>query len=282
MTLRETTSGPIFTTTTPFDRNRHESFPSNREKNSDRGNTNIPMGKRCKGTCVAGFFAFLCDRIDRSGVCPQGGKCCVAKPTRGRPEVPPRGSTIKEKDSQDQPPAQDVKVTPAILKEKVLTTTTTTLRTTKPTTPTLLTTTTEAPACTGTCLPVSLTSRCRRPSRLVVASGCRFDEVCCDDRRKRPSVQPETKVPQALGTLLSLFGATQNGSPSAPPRKKIRPVRTTTTTTTTPSTTTEEPLSECPGTCIAPILSFTCFGKYEIQILFTAYIFSFICYFDCS
>ena len=30
----------------------------------------IPSSKRCRGTCVTGFFSLLCDEIDRSAVCP--------------------------------------------------------------------------------------------------------------------------------------------------------------------------------------------------------------------
>ncbi|KAK8727646.1 hypothetical protein OTU49_009673, partial [Cherax quadricarinatus] len=46
----------------------------------------IPQEIRCKGTCVAGFFAFLCDEIDRFGVCPRGGRCCVTQRRQPKPK----------------------------------------------------------------------------------------------------------------------------------------------------------------------------------------------------
>ena len=152
------------------------------------------------------------------------------------------------------------------------TTRATTRTTTKPTTTTLPP---PPPPCLGTCLPVSVASRCQAPSRLVVASGCRDDEICCDDFAKappsvmRPPLPPErptrpgSQMPEAIGTLLSLFGGSANDEvPNIPPHRVTTPKRTTVTTTTTtiPTTVVTEP-PECPGTCIAPLLSFTCFGR---------------------
>lgn len=33
--------------------------------------------KPCKGECVSGFFALLCDKVDGEAECPDDGSCCV-------------------------------------------------------------------------------------------------------------------------------------------------------------------------------------------------------------
>lgn len=37
----------------------------------------------CKGTCVTGFFALLCDEIDRQADCGGNGRCCITKKVSG-------------------------------------------------------------------------------------------------------------------------------------------------------------------------------------------------------
>ena len=37
----------------------------------------ITMRKPCKGECVSGFFALLCDKVDGEAECPDDGSCCV-------------------------------------------------------------------------------------------------------------------------------------------------------------------------------------------------------------
>ena len=37
----------------------------------------ITVKKPCKGECVSGFFALLCDKVDGEAECPDDGSCCV-------------------------------------------------------------------------------------------------------------------------------------------------------------------------------------------------------------
>ncbi|CAL7933033.1 unnamed protein product [Xylocopa violacea] len=37
----------------------------------------ITMKNPCKGECVSGFFALLCDKVDGDAECPDDGSCCV-------------------------------------------------------------------------------------------------------------------------------------------------------------------------------------------------------------
>ncbi|XP_017792915.1 PREDICTED: coagulation factor XI [Habropoda laboriosa] len=37
----------------------------------------IPVTNPCKGECVSGFFALLCDKVDGDAECPDDGSCCV-------------------------------------------------------------------------------------------------------------------------------------------------------------------------------------------------------------
>ncbi|XP_043595284.1 protein masquerade isoform X5 [Bombus pyrosoma] len=37
----------------------------------------ITVRKPCKGECVSGFFALLCDKVDGEAECPDDGSCCV-------------------------------------------------------------------------------------------------------------------------------------------------------------------------------------------------------------
>ncbi|XP_071547781.1 protein masquerade [Panulirus ornatus] len=233
---------------------------------------NIPPELHCKGTCVAGFFAFLCDEIDRTGACPRGGRCCVTKRRRPRPNP------------NDNYPDT-----------KPITTTSSTSTTSTTSSPSL-------PPCPGTCLPSLVSSFCNQPSVLLEVSSCEKGTVCCNNRAENetplpppreppPSPPQERPIPPAFQTLASLFTR-----PSPPPRTVERPNRppatppppppppptttmtsttttsttSTTTTTTTPLPTTEAPdlRPECPGTCIQPFLSFTCFGNAEMTDLF--------------
>lgn len=64
---RKTTTKPKTTTT-----KKPSKKPSSTDKNKDKNG-------KCKGTCVTGFFALLCDEIDRSVTCPQNGRCCITR-----------------------------------------------------------------------------------------------------------------------------------------------------------------------------------------------------------
>ena len=79
-------------------------------------------------------------------------------------------------------------------------------------------------------------------------------------------------VSPLLSGILSSNGGSSNPSrvPN-PPRRPAKPTQPPTTTTTQSTTTTTEvpdPRPECPGTCIAPYLAFTCFGNAETTEIF--------------
>ncbi|XP_045123124.1 protein masquerade-like isoform X2 [Portunus trituberculatus] len=271
-----TTSTTIFATTTtsplttvynrrPFRTSPRPTRPSN-----------IPPELNCKGTCVVAFFAFICDEVDRSGFCRGSSRCCVSK--RQRPEalqnIPEKGSTTRDTSSTT------IAITPP-------TTTTTPSTTTNTRTSTIQ-------VCPGTCLPALVSSFCNQPSVLVEASGCKEGTVCCDDREEKESLQPPppprtpphrlpSPRPPPSNTFDSITTFLTGQSPHhllpiegrpVPPLRP-RPTMTTMTTTTMTTTTTQLPTTEapdlreeCPGTCIQPFLSFTCFGNAEMTQLF--------------
>lgn len=85
------------------------------------------------------------------------------------------------------------------------------------------------PRCPGFCLLNIMMAFCERPAVLIPnTSTCKKGSVCCDNTRAGTSHKPRPHV------------------------------TTTTTTTTTPP---PDPRPECPGSCIMPYLSFTCFSK---------------------
>ena len=62
----------------------------------------VPSSKRCRGTCVTGFFSLLCDEIDRSAVCPGSGRCCITRsPPRPKPSKP-RPSQDSDEDNEEK------------------------------------------------------------------------------------------------------------------------------------------------------------------------------------
>lgn len=200
----------------------------------------------CRGECVSGLFALFCDDIDENADCPEGGSCCITNsPSDGGGPPPP-------------PPQQQ----PA----RPMTTTTTTTTTTRRPPPTYSPQPTY-PRCPGFCLLNLMAAFCEKPSvsfglhymtallsaKIVLqicrlsfqiliprTSNCQKGHICCDNSRSSAAPKP-------------------------------RPTSTTsTTTTTTTAATTRRPTStstpdddrpECPGSCIVPYLSFTCFSK---------------------
>lgn len=94
-------------------------------------------------------------------------------------------------------------------------------------------TTPPAPRCPGFCLLNIMAAFCERPSVLISrTSNCKQGSVCCDNSRAVTTTKPK-------------------------PQPTRRPI--TTTTTMAPMTAAPDPRSECPGTCIVSLLSFTCF-----------------------
>jgi len=258
----------------------------------------IPLEKRCKGTCVTGFFSLLCDEIDKSAICPGSGRCCITKappsPNR-RPTSRPRPRPTTPKATRPPRPTQR--------QSNVL-------------------------KCPGACIPSTMKSLCSHPSIVFrKRNSCNIGTFCCEHRDplkertpppfqrplppQRPPQQPpkqkpsgpdwsslatslgpvalsmllggDTKTASQLAPLLPLLGSLLNQAPKhkysqtdapAPYRPPYRPppptVQTTTTTTTTTPKPTEKPdnRNECSGTCITPYLSFTCFGNAQTTEIF--------------
>nr|SVE75673.1 EOG090X03V0 [Daphnia hispanica] len=267
--------------------------------------------KRCKGTCVTGFFSYLCDFIDAKAICANGGKCCISRREGS-------GGVSEQKTNNVTAPASGSRPAPNSSKPSVATTTTAKPTTAKPKiTTTTVPTTTTAPLpkrCPGVCLPGLMSAFCSKPSVVVnnPPNLCERGSICCDSKTRdspqsggsgsnsgstnnRPS-RPPTKAPASamsdllsnpLTTLLagpllsSLAGAAMNQRPTSsgdksdasPQRPQSTGTRTPPTTTTTTTTTTSAPQvvdtrPYCPGTCMAPILSFSCFSNAEITDLF--------------
>lgn len=76
----ERTTTTVRTTTT----SKKPSGPPRSDSNSSGG--------PCRGTCVSGFLALLCDEIDRSALCPGKSRCCISKKVdvKSRPKTTPK------------------------------------------------------------------------------------------------------------------------------------------------------------------------------------------------
>ncbi|VVC28286.1 Hypothetical protein CINCED_3A025874 [Cinara cedri] len=100
------------------------------------------------------------------------------------------------------------------------------------------------PKCPGFCLLNLMAAFCERPSTLIsYTSTCKRGSVCCDNTK-----------------------AAAPSSANAQKPKPRPPAPTTTTTTTPPPPPDGRP--ECPGSCIVPYLSFTCFRNAEMTDVF--------------
>ncbi|GFG35389.1 hypothetical protein Cfor_10120 [Coptotermes formosanus] len=91
---------------------------------------------------------------------------------------------------------------------------------------------------------------CERPSVLIAhTSNCQRGSVCCDNTRGHHT-----------------SGGASGVTPSRPRPRPSPPTKASTTTTTTPAPQDGRP--DCPGSCIVPYLSFTCFRNAEMTELF--------------
>lgn len=90
----------------------------------------------------------------------------------------------------------------------------------------------QLPRCPGYCLLYIMAAFCERPAVLISqTSNCKKGSVCCDNTKVGSSHKPRPQTTAA-----------------------------TTSTTTTPAAP-PDPRPECPGSCIMPYLSFTCFSE---------------------
>lgn len=125
-----------------------------KEKPVNNPTFDIPLEKRCRGTCVTGFFSLLCDEIDRNAICPGSGRCCITKaPTRRRPPTGTTSSPIRKTTTRAPRPPR-----PAPNRQKLL-------------------------KCPGVCLPSTMKSLCSQPSIIVpVPTTCKKGTFCCDHK----------------------------------------------------------------------------------------------------
>jgi len=264
-----------------------------KDKPGKKPSFDIPLEKRCRGTCVTGFFSLLCDEIDRNAICPGSGRCCITKapPSTSKPRRPTTRSPIRKTTPRATRPPRPIPPRQNLLK------------------------------CPGVCLPSTMKSLCSQPSIIVpVPTTCKKGTFCCDHKEpsnertppppRRPLPPRREPIPSKpkpngpdISSLLTTFGPllltgvtgnpetasqlmpfvkmlapllsrpqTEPERDSRPPFRPPPPTRqpTTTTTTTTTPKPTEKPddRPECPGTCIAPYLSFTCFGNAQTTELF--------------
>ena len=265
----------------------NEDEKKDNEKESD---SKIPPNVRCRGTCVTGFFSLLCDEIDRSAVCPGSGRCCITR-------SPPRPSNKPKKDEEvtkrppTRPPPPPRPSRPVINCPGICL-------------PTTMRSLCSPPS---VIVPVPTKCKkgtfcCDHKDPGIEREKPRPPPP---PPRQPPPPRPPTKSGPNMSSLIKTFGplllTTVTGNPEtasnlmpllnmvagsgifdqrpeqpppriAPPRvdRVTPPPRPVTTPAPTTPAPTEKPddRPECPGTCIAPYLSFTCFGNAQITELF--------------
>ncbi|KOC70455.1 Plasma kallikrein, partial [Habropoda laboriosa] len=132
----------------------------------------IPVTNPCKGECVSGFFALLCDKVDGDAECPDDGSCCVID------------AFLKTKLYQSEDFLRQC------CNDEV--TTTTVRPTMKPPQPKLQ-------PCPGFCLLNIMAAFCERPNLIVAkTSTCQSGSICCDNTKSspqtsRPRPRPTTR-----------------------------------------------------------------------------------------
>ena len=274
------------------------------------------------GTCVTGFFALLCDAIDRNAHCPGNGRCCLTK----KVEKPKKPKTTPKPAPKTNDKCPGVCI-PHIMESFC----------TKPSTLIKKSTCQQGTVCCNsnkedgsiqnkvetrkpaTPKPPPKKPPLRQPSRPSASGGGGGDLTSLllgmapqlltaatgnsgagsaaaallpvlapalggilggsGGTGSNPDRNPGAGGGGGAGALLGalapalLGGLLGGGAPSpqkAPPRNDVikrppflRPTPPPTTTTTT----TEKPdeRTDCPGTCIGSYLSFTCFGKMNIN-----------------
>ncbi|RVE52566.1 hypothetical protein evm_002685 [Chilo suppressalis] len=219
----------------------------------------------CPGVCVETSLTQYCiSYLTSKNLCTEGRLCCVSKdgygdkppadlvvpnekkhatkrPTTALTTVPPRkpgrrcqGDCISGLfallcDQVDEDATCPADGTCCITDAKQETTT-------RRPAPTTVRTTTPAPLrrCPGRCMLTIMVAFCEHPATLLPNTECKASgRVCCDDSH-------------------------------VPKRTKRPPTTTTTTTTAAPA----DPRLDCPGSCIVPYLSFTCFRNAEMTDVF--------------
>ncbi|CAK1594189.1 unnamed protein product [Parnassius mnemosyne] len=252
-------------TTTESDEGERETTTLAPDRHKDSGNI------ACPDVCVVVQLAQYCQAyLTTPKLCVQGRVCCVTrdfygddppedliipnekhhktkKPSTALTTVPPppppkkkidrecRGECISGLfvllcDHVDEQATCSDGGTCCITDNKNTDTTTRRPTTTpRPTTPAPL------PRCPSFCLPTVMAAFCKYPSEIISYTNCKLANMfCCDNTRALKTPRPTT--------------------------------HRTTTTTTTPAP--ADPRPDCPGSCVVPLLSFTCFHNAEITDVF--------------
>lgn len=299
-------------------RNNEVTTTSSTPRSTPTPDIKMPDGS-CSGTCVTGFFALLCDEIDRDAKCPAQGRCCITKKVETSNKAPEKsGSSPPKKcpgfclpqsmSSLCKEPSNILHNTESCTKGTVCCESrggSDTSEVRKPPPPP----TTVRPPRPPPSLPQrpssgggpDLTSLLLSAAPTILSAATGSSDAGTTAAAllpvlgtilgsggggappRNPSPQPSqggggggpgglvaSLVPTLLGTFLGGGGPPPNSNRvDRPPFG--RPPIPAQTTTTTPQPTTTEPQDErtdCPGTCIASYLSFTCFGNAEMTDLF--------------
>ncbi|OQR73975.1 hypothetical protein BIW11_09389 [Tropilaelaps mercedesae] len=203
----------------------------------------------CPGSCVSSLFSILCDKVDYTATCNSGGVCCL--------------NTASTQSTTQSPPSASVSVS----------------------------------NCAGRCLPGFMHTTCKSQGNKVSTetTNCPPATICCLDalgQTGERDVYTNDRGPDGPGIILT--GPPNIRSPYSPGSSpgfglpnalnKQQPLSSQSTPVTTemfgvPHSIQEEtigPLSsaelvtkiagtiQCPGSCIAPLMKFTCFGSNNV------------------
>ncbi|XP_068619702.1 protein masquerade [Battus philenor] len=232
------------------------------DRHKDSGNI------ACPDVCVEVQLAQYCQAyLTSPKLCIKGRVCCVTKDYYG--ENPPDNLVIpNEKHHHTKRPSTALTTTPSPKKKIdrscrgecisglfvllcdhvdeqatcaeggtccITDTKGTDVTTRRPTTTPRPTTPAPLPRCPSFCLPTVMAAFCKYPSEIISYTNCKLANMfCCDNTRAAKTPRPTTQRP------------------------------TTTTTTQAPA----DPRPDCPGSCVVPLLSFTCFHNAEITDVF--------------
>ncbi|XP_028967087.1 protein masquerade [Galendromus occidentalis] len=195
----------------------------------------------CPGSCVSSLFSLLCDKVDYTATCSSGGACCLN----------PEPTTTE---SPTLPPFQQ---------------------------------------CPGRCLPNFMHNTCRGQGKYVVNSqtNCPPSTICCsgapnevytNDRGPdgpgiiltgpnsphAPPFPPSTafSLPQMSNSQSQTSNSNQQAHNTAEMFGVPRPIREETVGPITSAELVTKIAStiHCPGSCIAPLMKFTCFGSNNV------------------
>ncbi|XP_050679528.1 protein masquerade [Leptidea sinapis] len=170
-------------------------------------------GRKCRGDCISGLFALLCDHVDEEAVCPSEGTCCLTDNAEASTRRPTTTTTPRPTTPAPLPrcpgycllnimaafcerPAVLIPHTNCKLSGSICCDNTRLPPRTTPRTTTTTTTTTPAPVdprpdCPGSCIVSLLSFTCFRNAEMTDVFKCKkAGTQCC---------APKSKVQEAMG-----------------------------------------------------------------------------------